>query len=206
MKGDRLSDPADFAARVVTGSLFLLLSWRLGRDFFATGRVTDLLLLVGEGLVVVLMVLRRRAAHVDRRSFVRLITFVSMTTPFLVRPGPVGGLLSEPVSAVFASAGLIVIVAGKLSLGCSFGLLPAHRGLVNDGAYRFVRHPIYLGYLMTHAAFLLSHPTVWNVASIGFGDLALVTRAIYEERLLAADLAYAEYCQRVRWRLLPGVY
>jgi hypothetical protein len=27
-----------------------------------------------------------------------------------------------------------------------------------------------------------------------------------EERLLAADLAYARYCERVRWRWVVGVW
>lgn len=43
---------------------------RFGADFLATGRVTGLLLLVSEVLVVALTVLRRSAAAVDR-SLVR---------------------------------------------------------------------------------------------------------------------------------------
>ena len=45
---------------------------------------------------------------------------------------------------------------------------------MNGGVYRVVRHPIYVGYLLTHAAFLLSHPTIWNVVVFGAGDVALV--------------------------------
>src|SRR5205809_75408 len=89
----RLSaDLSDLGARVVIGSLFLALAWRLGRDFAQTGRPTDLLLLVGEGLVVILTLLRRNATMVDRRMIVRVITGISMASPFLVRPGPVDGV------------------------------------------------------------------------------------------------------------------
>ena len=203
----RLSqDLSDLCARAITGSLFLALAWRLGRDFAQTGRVTDLLLLVGEGLVVVLILLRRNASIVDRRAIVRVVTAASMASPFLVRPGPVGGLLPENVAAMLAGVGLIVVVAGKISLGYSFGLLPANRGLVDYGVYRVVRHPIYLGYLITHAAFLLSHPSIWNVAMMGGGDLALIVRAFFEEQILARDAAYKRYCATVKWRLLPGLY
>ena len=52
-----------------------------------------------------------------------------------------------------------IIIAGKLTLGRSFGLMPANRGVVSSGIYRFVRHPIYAGYLITHVAFLAAHPT-----------------------------------------------
>jgi protein-S-isoprenylcysteine O-methyltransferase Ste14 len=201
-----LDDPADLCARALIGTLFLVLAWRLGGDFARTHRVTDLLLLVGEGLVVVLTLLRRHARVVDRRFFVRVATAVSMVSPFLVRPGPVGGLLPEPISIMIAAAGLSIVVAGKLSLGYSFGLLPAHRGVVDGGVYRFVRHPIYVGYLLSHVGFLFSHPTFWNLGAFMLGDITLIVRAIFEEQTLATDSAYVRYCQQVRWRLLPGVY
>jgi protein-S-isoprenylcysteine O-methyltransferase Ste14 len=201
-----LDSPGDLCARVVIGALFLILAWRLGGDFSRTHRITDLLLLVGEGLVVILTILRRHATTVDRRLFVRVATALSMASPFLVRPGPVGGLIPEPASVAIATLGLSIVVAGKVSLGYSFGLLPANRGLVDGGVYRFVRHPIYVGYLLSHVGFLLSHPTVWNLAAFAVGDIMLIGRAIFEEQTLALDSAYGRYCQQVRWRLVPGLY
>jgi protein-S-isoprenylcysteine O-methyltransferase Ste14 len=201
------SDPADVGARVLVGTLFLALSWSLCGDFARTGRFIDLLLLVGEGLVVVLTMLRRHATIVDRRPLVRFITVISMLSPFLLRPGPVlGGLLPESVNAAIGAIGLSIVVIGKLSLGYSFGLLPAHRGVVHGGAYRVVRHPIYLGYLLTHIPFLLSHPTLWNAVVLGFGDSSLIARAFYEERVLSSDTSYQRYQETVRWRLVPGLY
>ena len=67
-------------------------------------------------------------------------------------------------------AGLAWQVAAKVTLGRSFGLLPAARGLVTSGPYRVVRHPIYLGYLITHLAFVAANPTMWNVATLGAMD------------------------------------
>jgi len=200
------SDPADAGARVLVGTLFLALSWSLCRDFARTGRLTDLLLLSGEGLVVVLTLLRRHATVVDRRPVVRMVTVMSMMTPFLLRPGPVGGLLPEAVNATVAAVGLSIVVVGKMSLGYSFGLLPAHRGVVNGGAYRVVRHPIYLGYLLTHIPFLFSHPTLWNTVVLAIGDSSLIVRTSYEEQVLATDTSYQQYQQTVRWRLVPGLY
>jgi protein-S-isoprenylcysteine O-methyltransferase Ste14 len=37
--------------------------------------------------------------------------------------------------------------------------MPANRGVVSTGLYRLVRHPIYMGYLITHAAFVAANPT-----------------------------------------------
>ena len=47
---------------------------------------------------------------------------------------------------------------GKITLGRSFGVVPANRGVVVGGPYNFVRHPIYTGYLITHVAFLVANP------------------------------------------------
>ena len=93
-----------------------------------------------------------------------------------------------------------------MSLGRSFGLIPANRGIVSTGLYRLVRHPIYLGYLITHVAFVAANPTLWNLALLLTADIALLARAVCEERTLARDDAYRHYQTRVRWRVVPGLF
>ena len=78
------------------------------------------------------------------------------------------------------------MIGGKLSLGRSFGLMPANRGVVSTGLYRLVRHPIYMGYLITHVGFLLANATFWNVLIFVAADVALMIRAVYEERVARA--------------------
>ena len=48
-----------------------------------------------------------------------------------------------------SAIGLAVVIVGKMTLGRSFGVVPANRGVVVGGPYRLVRHPIYTGYLIT---------------------------------------------------------
>lgn len=192
-------------ARIMVGALFLALAWRLLNDFLVTGRATDLLLLVGESLVVVLTCLRRPASVIDRRPFVRLVTAVSMTSPLLSEPGHTAPLIPEAAAAMLLGVGLMIVVGGKMSLGCSFGLLPANRGVMERGLYRLVRHPIYLGYLFTHIPFLAAHPSAWNAVVLLVGDAALIVRALYEEQTLGRDPQYVRYCQSVKWRLVPGI-
>ena len=103
-------------------------------------------------------------------------------------------------------AGLSIVIAGKITLGRSFALLPANRGVVSSGVYRVVRHPIYMGYLFTHAAFLLASPSLFNVIVLLVADGALLARAVCEERTLALDPQYREYQSCVRWRVAPGLF
>jgi protein-S-isoprenylcysteine O-methyltransferase Ste14 len=186
--------------------LFTLLAARFGADFLRTGRFTGLLLLTSEMLIVVLTVLRRSAIVVDRSWRARLVTAISLAGPPLLIPVPSGALLADAVTATVSAVGLLFSVAGKLSLGRSFGLMPANRGIVRSGLYRVLRHPIYAGYLASHVALLAAHPSLWNLAALAIADAALLVRAVIEERTLARDPEYVSYLATVRWRVCPGVF
>jgi hypothetical protein len=197
---------ADFLGRAVVVSLFTVFVTAILMDFEKTGRATGLLLVVSEGLVVVLTLVRRNAVWMDRSWRARLLTGLSMAGPPLVRPAHAAALLPDAITFAFSALGLVIVLLGKISLGRSFGLMPANRGVVCGGIYRLVRHPIYAGYLVTHLGFVVAHATAWNAAMLLAADLALLVRAIQEERTLALDPLYVEYQQKVRWRVLPGVF
>jgi protein-S-isoprenylcysteine O-methyltransferase Ste14 len=199
-------DLADLTARVVLVVLFTLLAIRIGSDFLQTGRLTGLLLLASETLVVILTVRRRSSSIIDRSPRARLLTALSIMGPFLVRPAEEAALAPEAATVLLSGAGLIVVIGGKLSLGRSFGLMPANRGIVSTGLYRVVRHPIYLGYLITHVGFFGANPSASNAVILIAADLALMWRAVCEEETLQQDPAYKSYLQIVRWRVVPGVF
>jgi protein-S-isoprenylcysteine O-methyltransferase Ste14 len=202
-RADRLGDIAARAAVIV---LFSFMAMRFGADFAETGRVTGLLLLMSELLVVVMTVRRRTAAVVDRSARARILTGLSMISPLLLVPAHVAAMVPGPVTVAISIAGIAIVITGKLSLGRSFGLIPANRGVVSSGLYRLVRHPIYMGYLVTHIAFVAANPSGWNALVLIIGDIALLARAQCEERTLAADPLYRAYQQSVRWRVCPGLF
>jgi protein-S-isoprenylcysteine O-methyltransferase Ste14 len=199
-------DLGEMAGKAVIVSLFTLMAVRLGIDYVETGRLTGLLLLASEALVVVLTVFRRAPAVVDRSMHARALTGMSLLGPLLMIPSSLAPLAPESVTVALSAAGLSVVIAGKVSLGRSFGLMPANRGIVCTGLYRLVRHPIYMGYLITHLAFLAANPSAWNIAALVIADLALMARAVCEEATLARAAEYREYQTRVRWRVVPGVF
>ena len=204
--GSEVEWVTDLVARAVIIVLFSMMAIRFGADFLSTGRVTGLLLLVSEGLVVVLTVMRRSAVTVDRSTRARLLTTLSVLGPPLLQPAHVAALLPQSWTVAASAVGLAIVIAGKITLGRSFGLMPANRGVVSSGVYRIVRHPIYLGYLITHAAFLVATPSAWNIAALLAADAALLARAVCEEQTLARDERYRAYQQIVRWRVCPGVF
>lgn len=196
----------DLVSRLVVGVLFGVMSVNLLSDFAHTHRITGLLLLASESLVVVLTVFRRPTRIVDRSMAATIVTALSLVGPSLVRPVVGGGIVPDALTAIVSSIGLLIVIAGKVTLGRSFGLVPANRGVVNRGVYGVVRHPIYSGYLLTHVAFACAHATAWNVTVLIVTDVALIVRALYEERVLEADRSYRSYCERVAWHFVPGLY
>lgn len=83
----------------------------------------------------------------------------------------------------------------------------AHQQVISDGLYGMVRHPMYAATLLL----FLSMPLVLE-SWIAFAVLLtypvlIVYRIRDEEQLLRRDLpGYAEYCRKVRWRLIPFVW
>jgi protein-S-isoprenylcysteine O-methyltransferase Ste14 len=83
----------------------------------------------------------------------------------------------------------------------------AGQKVITSGPYRFVRHPMYAG----ASVLLIFTPLALGswVAEIFAVLLILVVavRPLDEEKLLQKDLAgYPEYCQKVRYHLVPYVW
>jgi protein-S-isoprenylcysteine O-methyltransferase Ste14 len=186
-------------------ALFGWLAARLLSGFLQTGELANLLLLASEGLVVFFFLIRRRTAEISRDPAEWLVALGATTAPLLAAPG--GHQWFPPLAAAPALLmGLIVQLHAKLVLGRSVGLVPAHRGLRISGPYRFVRHPMYAGYLLTHVGFWALNPTAWNLSVYLLAWSCQVPRLLAEERFLGRDAAYREYRRRVRFRLLPGIF
>lgn len=196
----------DWAERLLVLALYGWLVARLLANYLSDGGVVNLLLLPSEGMVVVFLLVRRPAAAMSRRPSDWLLALAATVSPMLVTTGIGEPLIPITAAAFLLLAGLLVQVWAKLTLGRSLGLVPAHRGLKLSGPYRYVRHPMYAGYLLSHLAFVLVNPTWWNLAVYGLCYGLQVPRLFAEERLLRRDPDYRAYERAVGSRLIPGVF
>jgi protein-S-isoprenylcysteine O-methyltransferase Ste14 len=124
----------------------------------------------------------------------------------------------HPFRPVLAWLGVLVLVSALLlffhthrRLGRFWSVtleIRQNHGLVTDGIYRFVRHPMYSAYFLwaLSQALLLPNWIAGPAGLVGFGTL-FAFRVGREERMMLAAFgdAYAEYAARTK-RIIPGVF
>ncbi len=79
--------------------------------------------------------------------------------------------------------------------------------VIETGPYAFVRHPGYVGGILHAVGIALSLGSLWALIPAGLASLVLVVRTQWEDQTLQEELSgYQEYAQRVRDKLIPGVW
>jgi len=155
-------------------------------------------------MLTVLLLLIRRPGPIAGSAWAFVVALVGTFAPLLVKAPE--GPPAIAAGAVLMWLGLAISVSAKLSLARSFGMIAANRGVKSRGIYAFIRHPMYLGYAVTHLGFLLVFPNLFNLAIYVTTWTFQLLRIREEERWLRRDEAYRDYAGRVRYRLIYGLY
>lgn len=202
-RGERLVKfVIDIFERGLMAILFIDFCSRIG---FA--RMTDP---VNFGMVVIevlgiFYIFTRKRGEVITDPYAFTIAILGTTFPLLVSPSD-HMIAPAWFGVLFVLSGLCFSIAGLLSLNDSFGLVAANRGVKRGGPYKYMRHPIYAGYMLTHIGFLSQNFSNWNLMVYAFGWALLLMRILAEEAFLGRDEKYQEYQGTVRYRLAPGVF
>jgi protein-S-isoprenylcysteine O-methyltransferase Ste14 len=196
----------DALERLAIVLLYLWLVWRIVASFDGSGQLISVFLAFSEGLVLVFTLVRRRSREISGRVGDWLLALAATAAPLLVQPAPGRALVPTAFALGLMIFGMLLQIHAKFALGRSFGCVAANRGLKFGGPYRFVRHPMYSGYLMSHLAFLAMNPSARNGLLYLLAYALQVPRLLAEERLLGHDAGYREYRRSVRYRLIPGLF
>jgi len=114
-------------------------------------------------------------------------------------------------------------VAGALVLAVGLGLaswvmitnpyvwseVPIQRGqtVYSAGPYRFVRHPAYAGLILQALAVPILLGSLWALVPGITAAVCIIVATSSEDRVLQANLpGYQDYAQKVRFRLVPGIW
>jgi protein-S-isoprenylcysteine O-methyltransferase Ste14 len=197
----------ELSIRILTAAVLSLFAWKAIYQWRAApGRVTLLLLVVAACMTTGLSLFSRIPKQRDWRPLVLLFSIGGTYGFTLYKLAPGVKLAPESIGAALQILGILWQLFAKVSLRRSFGILPANRGVVSRGAYRFVRHPMYLGYLLTDIGFLLTN-FGWQNLLVYAVQLGLqVGRIGFEEKILSTDESYRAYKDVVRHRMIPKLF
>lgn len=174
-----------------------------------TFRFADWVYVLQHSLVLLIAFWRRPPELKDLSVQATAAVFISYSYAYAqvayLRLFPGDGAWLDGGNALVPGAALLSL-ASLLSLGRSFGVWPASRGLMTGGPYRLVRHPMYLSYVIADVGYNLLE---WNQGTLlmvlaGWGSL--LYRIIAEEKILSQNADWKAYSARVRFRLIPGIW
>jgi protein-S-isoprenylcysteine O-methyltransferase Ste14 len=129
---------------------------------------------------------------------------------------PIGGEVYDvhgwraALHAAIQIAGIVVVAGAVRTIDALelAGIRPhsSRQSLQITGPYRWVRHPLYFGWLL--ATFGAAHMTGDRLIFAVISAFYLVIAVPFEERSLVASFGgdYTNYQRQVRWRMLPYVY
>jgi protein-S-isoprenylcysteine O-methyltransferase Ste14 len=143
-------------------------------------------------------------------SFLGLVVFVPIDVFRLSLLGAPAGTVAALGLLLFAGGWAVIALA--LRENAFAAPIVKHQGdrgqvVVETGPYAVVRHPMYAGAipLMVGMPLWLGSCAGAILAVVPLGILAL--RVVTEERMLRAELGgYGAYAERVKWRMVPGVW
>jgi protein-S-isoprenylcysteine O-methyltransferase Ste14 len=77
----------------------------------------------------------------------------------------------------------------------------------STGPYHYVRHPGYVGFISSALGMAILLGSLWALIPAILSCVLIIIRTALEDRMLQAELpGYNEYCQEVKYRIIPGVW
>ena len=134
------------------------------------------------------------------------VVLAHVVSPFLFSMGRALSYEALIFSYILMSVGFLISVVSVIDLGKSFDVFPVHKTVVTRGMYQYVRHPIYLGYIITATGVLASWFSIYNLFVFCLLLALTVARISFEEWELLKDRSYQSFKGRVTYRLLPKFY
>lgn len=148
------ADPSGWIGSVI----MLVFAFIAGYRWHTSGYIFFCLLVIRDLAASWFLISRKQTADKFDTRFNYVLAYVSSALPVIYleswKPLPHAGL----VSSLLAIAGFTISTLALFDLGSSFGVSPANRGLVDTGFYRYVRHPMYFGYVLSEFGFIILNP------------------------------------------------
>ncbi len=108
---------------------------------------------------------------------------------------------------VFLGYMLFIIVLRENHYASRIVEIGQNQKVISSGPYAIVRHPLYVAIILMYAFTPLALGSYWGIIPALTILPSIYFRICGEENVLASELeGYVEYMQKVRYRLIPGVW
>jgi protein-S-isoprenylcysteine O-methyltransferase Ste14 len=108
---------------------------------------------------------------------------------------------------IFLGYLLFIIVVKENRYASRVIEVAAEQKVISTGPYAVVRHPMYVSSLIIFIFSSLALGSVWGLIPSIFITLLIGARIINEEKVLQEELpGYREYIEKVKYRLIPGIW
>ncbi|KQV90439.1 isoprenylcysteine carboxylmethyltransferase family protein [Rhizobacter sp. Root1221] len=190
----------------------VLVAWMTNSSIIAIRKDLGLALTLLFAAVIVLNVqvlFRRVPAKVTSNPWFWLLTVAAsghIALYALLMTDAAPPLTPHWLNNTMAVVGMSLMVWARATMGLNFGFVPALRGIVTTGPFRFVRHPVYTSLVILLVVNFLDHASVTSFVLGLSGVVLWVLKVFAEESFLRHETAYRDYMAAVRWRLVPGVF
>ncbi|MGJ0507913.1 MAG: methyltransferase family protein [Methylocystis sp.] len=199
----RTLDQLERYAFLVAYSVFAI---QLVGAFIIEGRLTQLLYLMDQSVVLSFFIFRRPTEEISLQRGDWLAGVIGTLLPLLIGPVSTDSAIAPLTATICLGLGISLHLSAKLALGTSIGVIAANRGLKTGGPYRIIRHPMYAGYMVAQLGILLAGPNMRNCVVVVLCWIFFIWRISAEEKLLSRDENYVRFQRRTRARLFPGIY
>jgi protein-S-isoprenylcysteine O-methyltransferase Ste14 len=109
--------------------------------------------------------------------------------------------------SIFVSMWMVYRVFKENSFGSATIEVRKGQKVISTGPYAIVRNPMYSSAALYFIGMSLALGSYWGLIASTLTLLGLVWRLFDEEKFLAQNLpGYSEYCAKVRWHLIPGIF
>jgi len=123
---------------------------------------------------------------------------------------PLVNPIISAIGALLAIIGIALAIWARLYIGSNWGMpmtLKENRELVTSGPYKYIRHPIYTGVMLTMIGTVLALGLLWLLLPFAIYSLYFIYSATSEEKTLAEELPneYPAYKKRTKM-LIPFIF
>lgn len=164
--------------------IMLIFTVLAGIRWYQSGLLFYLLLFLRDFIIVYLLIFRNSDRNEHASLRIRVISYISTFLPLLYMSSSELIIINPSLIQVIYIIGFFISTMALLDLGSSFGVSPANRGFKKNGLYKFLKHPMYLGYGIAEFGMILLNP--FNTT------IYLVSISLYYYRSKVEDLHFQQ--------------